>query len=667
MTQTDLQTQAKAHLMLHFSDMAAYAERPIPVIERGEGVHVYDDAGNRYIDGLSGLYCANLGHSYGDELGRAAHEQMRTLPFTSNWTVAHPRSIELATRIAALAPAGLDRVFFSSGGSEAVESAWKLALQYHQANGEPARRKAIARRDAYHGVTLGALSFTGIPVCRDPFEPLPIRVRHVANTNGYRHAEGDDEARFCAALIGEVEAAIAEEGPETVAMLIAEPVQNAGGSLVPPPGYWQGLREICDRHGILLCSDEVICAFGRLGEWFGADRFGYVPDLITFAKGLTGAHFPLGGVAISDKVAAPFLDGRADYMNGFTFGGHPVGCAVGLAALDVYEREGVLENVRANEPRARAALDALRDIPIVGDVRGMGHFWSIEVVRNQATREPLQGKEAEWLLKEVLSTELWQRGLICRLDDRADPIVQIAPPLVADAELFDEIAETLRAGLEVADRAARRARVRLGVLLRELRRVGDLDRTLLRSPDPQWVAERVAQAAVGPVEALGRLLGELDALGLELLVDLVDVVDGEDAGHAQRALRDQLPDLLGGGLVVDRRAGPLQEQLVLGMAGDVDREPAHEAEIGVGVHLEAELADIEVERLVLVEDVNLRMGDVLDHAGEASPRERRPLLQNCSIAASSTPWRSRPARPGGPPPAPGMRSATRPRSRGTSG
>jgi len=447
---TDHQALAKSHLMLHFTDMAAYAERPIPIIESGEGCRVTDDAGNRYIDGLSGLYCTNLGHSYGDELGRVAHEQMRTLPFTSNWTVAHPRSIELAARIANLAPAGLERVFFTSGGSEAVESAWKLALQYHQANGEPGRRKAIARKDAYHGVTLGALSFTGIPVCRDPFEPLAIPVRHVSNTNAYRHPEGEDEGRFTAALLDEVETAIAEEGPDTVAMLIAEPVQNAGGSLVPPAGYWQGLREICDRHGVLLCSDEVICAFGRLGYWFGGEAFGYQPDLITFAKGLTGAHFALGGLLISDRVAAPFLDGTADYMHGLTFGGHPVGAAVALAALDVYERDGILENVRTNEPHARAALESLSDIPIVGDVRGMGHFFSIEVVRDQATKQALTGPEAEWLLKDVLSAALWDRGLICRLDDRADPIVQIAPPLVADAALFEEIAGILRAGLEIA-------------------------------------------------------------------------------------------------------------------------------------------------------------------------------------------------------------------------
>jgi adenosylmethionine-8-amino-7-oxononanoate aminotransferase len=194
----------------------------------------------------------------------------------------------------------------------------------------------------------------------------------------------------------------------------------------------------------------VICAFGRLGTWFGADRFGYLPDLLTFAKGLTGAHFAMGGVLISDKVAAPFLDGRASYLNGFTFGGHPVGAAVGLASLDVIEREGLLENVRANEPVARALLQALRDIPIVGDIRGLGHFWAIELVRDQRTKQAFDGPAGEWLLKEVLSEALWERGLICRLDDRAEPIVQIAPPLVAPPELFEEIAMILREGLEHA-------------------------------------------------------------------------------------------------------------------------------------------------------------------------------------------------------------------------
>ena len=446
----DLQALAREHLMLHFSDLVAAREDGIPIIERGEGCHVFDIEGRRYIDGLSGLYCANLGHSHGDEIGAAAHEQMRRLPYTSNWTVAHPPAIELAARIAELAPAGLERVFFTSGGSEAVESAYKLAVQWHAARGEPTRRKVIARRDAYHGVTLGALSFTGIPVCRTAFEPLAVPTRHVSSTNAYRHPAGGDEDAFCAALLAEVEDAIAFEDPSTVAMIIAEPVQNGGGCLVPPRGYWRGLREIADRNGILLCSDEVICAFGRIGEWYGCGRFDYVPDLLTFAKGLSAGHAAIGGVLISDRVAEPFLDGRASYLNGFTFGGHPVGAATALAALDVIERERVLDNVRANEPRARAALETLSEVPIVGDVRGAGHFFALELVRDRATREPLTGPEAEWLLKDVLSSALWERGLICRLDDRADPIVQIAPPLIAPPELFDEIAAILREGLEIA-------------------------------------------------------------------------------------------------------------------------------------------------------------------------------------------------------------------------
>ncbi|HVW46498.1 MAG TPA: aspartate aminotransferase family protein [Solirubrobacterales bacterium] len=445
-----LQQLAKQHLMLHFTDMHALVEEGTTIIDRGEGVYVFDDSGRRYIDGLSGLYCVNVGHSHGEEIAAAAAAQMTRLPFTTNWTVAHPPAIELAAKLAELAPGALDRVFFTSGGSESVESAWKMAVQFHQANGEPARRKVIARQDAYHGVTMGALAMTGLEECRTPFEPFGVPAVHVANTNAYRHPEGGDPARLRDALLAEVEETIEREGADTIAMLIAEPVQNAGGCLVPPDGYWAGLRRLCDRHGILLVSDEVICAFGRIGTWFGAQRLGYEPDMITFAKGLTGAHFPMGGLLISERVAAPFLEGKEMYLHGITFGGHPVGAAVASATLEIYERENVMDNVMANEPHLHDLLNGLRDIPIVGDVRGIGHFWAIELVRDQETKEPFEGPAAEWLLKDVLSAELWGRGLICRLDDRTDPIVQIAPPLVADRETIEEIAQILREGLTVA-------------------------------------------------------------------------------------------------------------------------------------------------------------------------------------------------------------------------
>jgi adenosylmethionine-8-amino-7-oxononanoate aminotransferase len=445
-----LQSLAKQHLMFHFTDMASVVSGGTTIIERGEGCFVFDTDGRRYIDGLSGLYCVNLGHSHGEEIAIAAAEQMARLPFTSNWTVAHPPAIELAAKLAELAPAGLERVFFTSGGAESVESAWKMAVQFHRANGEPARRKVIARQDAYHGVTMGALAMTGLEECRTPFEPFGVPAVHVSNTNAYRHPEGADPARMLAALLAEVEETIAREGAETIAMLIAEPVQNAGGCLVPPDGYWQGLRELCDRHGILLVSDEVICAFGRIGTWFGAQRLGYEPDMITFAKGLTGAHFPMGGVLISERVAEPFVEGREMYLHGITFGGHPVGAAVALASIEVFERENVMDNVMANEPLLRDLLNGLRDIPIVGDVRGIGQFWAIELVRDQETRETFEGPAADWLLKDVLSAELWGRGLVCRLDDRTDPIVQIAPPLVADGGTLEEVAAILREGLTVA-------------------------------------------------------------------------------------------------------------------------------------------------------------------------------------------------------------------------
>lgn len=445
-----LQQLAKQHLMLHFTDMHALVEEGTTIIDRGEGVFVFDTEGRRYIDGLSGLYCVNVGHSYGEEIAAAAAAQMARLPFTTNWTVAHPPAIELAAKLAELAPEGLERVFFTSGGAESVEAAWKMAVQFHQANGEPTRRKVIARHDAYHGVTMGALAMTGLEECRTPFEPFGVPAVHVSNTNAYRHPEGGDPARLRAALLAEVEEMVEREGPETIAMLIAEPVQNAGGCLVPPDGYWAGLREICDRHGILLVSDEVICAFGRIGTWFGAQRLDYKPDMITFAKGLTGAHFPMGGLLISERVAEPFLEGRETYLHGITFGGHPVGAAVASATIEIYEREHVMDNVMANEPVARDALNALRDIPIVGDVRGIGHFWAIELVRDQESRATFEGPAAEWLLKDVLSAELWGRGLICRLDDRTDPIVQIAPPLVTDAATIEEIAQILREGLTVA-------------------------------------------------------------------------------------------------------------------------------------------------------------------------------------------------------------------------
>ena len=446
----DMQRDAREHLMLHFTDMSVYADRTIPIYVRGDGCYLYDAQGRKFIDGLSGLFCTNLGHSFGAEVGQAAQEQLSTLVFMPNWYVAHPAAIALATKLAELAPGDLNRVFFTSGGGDANEAAYKMARQWHANNGQPQRHKVISRRLAYHGTSLGALSFTGLAYAREPFAPAAVPTHFVSNTNAYRHPLGNDEDAYCRALLTELDEAIQFEGPESIAMMIAEPVQNSGGCFTPPRGYWQGVREICDRYGILLLSDEVICGFGRLGEWFGATRYDIKPDMITFAKGVTAGHATLGGVIVSERVAAPFASGEQTFVHGLTFGGHPASCAIALKVVEIIEREDVLGNVRRNEPLMRAALDELRDISIVGDIRGAGHFWAIELVKDQETKETFEGEEADWLLRQVLSEELIDAGLLCRLDDRGDPVLQLSPPLVADMDLFGEIVDIVRVALRNA-------------------------------------------------------------------------------------------------------------------------------------------------------------------------------------------------------------------------
>jgi adenosylmethionine-8-amino-7-oxononanoate aminotransferase len=434
-----LQELARRHLWMHFTRMSAYADHEIPIIVRGEGCYVYDEHGKRYLDGLSSLFCVNIGHGRAD-IAQAGADQAAELGFFTNWSYAHPRAIELAARIAALAPGDLNRVFFTSGGSEAVESALKLARQYFKLQGKPNKTKFIAREVAYHGTSLGALAATGITSLREPFEPLVPGGCHVPNTNTYRLAPGISEEWLAESIAERIEF----EGPDTVAAVILEPVQNAGGCFTPPEGYFQRVREICDQNDVLLISDEVICAWGRLGEWFGAERYGYQPDIITAAKGLTSAYAPMGAAIVSDQLAEPFLHGSNSFTHGFTFGGHPVCAAIAMANLDAFEREGVIENVRSNEPAFREMLESLRDLPIVGDVRGAGYFHAIELVKDQQTKESFSDEESETLLRGFLSGELYRRGLICRADDRGDPVIQLSPPLIAGPEQFEEIEQILR-------------------------------------------------------------------------------------------------------------------------------------------------------------------------------------------------------------------------------
>ena len=471
----DLQQAARDHLWLHFTRMGGYRKGDVPIIVRGDGCYLEDANGRRYLDALAGLFSVNLGYSFGEEIGQAALEQLRELPFYTNWSYAHPRAIELASEIAGLAPGDLNRVFFVSGGSEAVESAWKLARQYYLARGgkevphdtlegetrivqrhstpPPRRYKAIARQIAYHGTTMGALSINGIPALREAFEPLVPEVRHVRNTNRYHRPPEETEAEFTAMLLDDLESTIVAMGPETVCLVHMEPVQNAGGAFVPPAGYWQGVRELCDRYDILLSADEVITGFGRVGHWFASERYDIRPDLVCCAKGLSSSYAAIGAVVASDRVMEPFLADTSMYSHGITFGGHPVMCAIALKNIELMKREGIMEHVRGNEDAFRRTLEQLYELPIVGDVRGTGFFYAIELVKDKETRETFSAEECETLLRGFLSPALFEAGLICRADDRGDPVIQISPPLVARQEQFDEMTGIL--GDVLAKAAAR--------------------------------------------------------------------------------------------------------------------------------------------------------------------------------------------------------------------
>ncbi|OZC62655.1 aspartate aminotransferase family protein [Rhodococcus sp. 06-470-2] len=448
-TTSELDASAAKHLWGHFTRHGAGVTPPI--ITRGEGSTIWDSNGKSYIDGLSGLFVVQVGHGR-EELAEAAAKQAKELAFFPLWSYVTEPAIELAERLAGYAPGDLNRVFFTTGGGEAVESAWKLAKQYFKKVGKPGKHKVISRSIAYHGTPQGALAITGIPALKEPFEPLTPGAFRVPNTNIYRAPAplDTDPKAFGIWAADRIAEAIEFEGPDTVAAVFLEPVQNAGGCFPPPPGYFERVREICDRYDVLLVSDEVICAFGRIGSMFACSDFGYVPDIITCAKGMTSGYSPIGAMIASDKLFEPFDDGKSSFAHGYTFGGHPVSAAVAMANLDIFEREGINAHVADNAPAFRATLEKLHDLPIVGDVRGEGFFYGIELVKDKTTKETFSDAEAERILRGFLSTALFDAGLYCRADDRGDPVVQLAPPLICGQKEFDEMEQILRSVLTEA-------------------------------------------------------------------------------------------------------------------------------------------------------------------------------------------------------------------------
>jgi adenosylmethionine-8-amino-7-oxononanoate aminotransferase len=447
----DLREAARAHLVPHFTRAAAWRSPDLPVIVRGEGCYVYDESGRRFLDGLSGLFCVNIGHGRAD-IAAAAAKQMEVLAYATNWSAAHPAAVEAATLIAGLAPGDLEGVFFVSSGSEAVESAIKFTRQYHRARGQPSRTKIIARHMAYHGTTMGALSVTGIPKYREPFEPLLPGVIHVPNTLG-ASLEGGVAVRDLA-CISAIEEAIEAEGPETIAAIFAEPVQNGRGALVPPPGYWAELRAICDRTGILLVADEVINAFGRLGAWFGVEREGVVPDLLTFAKGSTSGYAPLGGLLVRRPLLdAVFAGPDGSFAHGATWGGHPVSTAVATANITALRSEGVVDNVRELGPVLAGGLaEIARRHVSVREVRGTGFFYALEFVADRDSARELSDEQSLALLREVLPAAMHRVGLLTRPDDRGATMLVLAPPLVSDRVVIDELLDEVDAVVDAADR-----------------------------------------------------------------------------------------------------------------------------------------------------------------------------------------------------------------------
>jgi len=444
--------RAKDHLWMHFTRHGSFYEgEPLPVIVKGDGCYFWDEHGKRYLDGISSLFNVQVGHGR-TELAEAAAKQAAELAFFPIWGLAHPRAIELAERVASIAPGDLNRIFFTASGGEAVESAWKLAKQYYKLTGKPTKHKVISRDVAYHGTPQGALSLTGISVAKIPFEPLVPGSIRVPNTNFYRAPDHlrDDLYAFGQYAANRIAEAIEFEGPDSVAAVILEPVQNSGGCFTPPPGYLERVREICDEYDVLLIADETITSFGRVGEYFAMQRYGVVPDIITCAKGLTSGYSPLGAMIASERLFEPFKHGTNTFLHGFTWGGHPVSSAVALANLDIFEREGLNQRVRDNEELFLKHLDQLRDLPIVGDVRGAGYFYGIELVKDKASRETFTDEESERLIRGFISKAMFANGLYCRSDDRGDPVVQVAPPLIAGEEQFEEMTQILRSVLTEA-------------------------------------------------------------------------------------------------------------------------------------------------------------------------------------------------------------------------
>lgn len=423
------------HMVLHFTKGSAWNAEDIPMYVRGEGSYLWDDGGKRYLDALAGLFVVQLGHGRTD-LAAAASKQMAELAYTPTWGAVHPPALAAAKLICDLAPGDLDAVFFVASGSEAVESAIKFSRQYHTSRGNPNKTKVISRKLAYHGTTMGALSATALPSIRDQFHPLLPGFIHVDNTLGA--TDGVAAAQV-------FEEVILREGPDTVAMMMAEPVQNGGGAIVPPVGYWPELRRIADKYDILLLADEVINGFGRLGYWFGSEMVDVVPDLLTFAKGATSGYSPIGGLLIRREKVDQLMDSpNGTFAHGATWGGHPVSTAVAIANITAMRDEKIIDNVREHEGYFQTELDKLMAAhDVVNEIRGAGYFYALELVASRSAGRDLDEEQTNRMVGSVLPKLIREAGLLIRADNRGKAKIMLSPPLIFRQEEIDELMTAL--------------------------------------------------------------------------------------------------------------------------------------------------------------------------------------------------------------------------------
>ncbi|MER0042375.1 MULTISPECIES: aspartate aminotransferase family protein [unclassified Pseudomonas] len=441
------QAMSRDHHLAPFSDFKQLAEKGPRIITRGEGVHLWDSEGNKILDGMAGLWCLAIGYGR-EELVAAASKQMRELPFYNTFfQTAHPPVLELAKALAEVTPAGMNHVFFTGSGSEGNDTMLRMVRHYWALKGKPNKKVVIARENGYHGSTVAGASLGGMKGMHEQGDlPIPGIV-HIAQP--YWFGEGGDMTpeAFGIWAADELEKKILEVGEDNVAAFIAEPIQGAGGVIIPPDSYWPRVREILAKYDILFVADEVICGFGRTGEWFGSDYYGNTPDMMTIAKGLTSGYVPMGGLVVRDEIVKVLNEG-GDFNHGFTYSGHPVAAAVALENIRILREEKIIERVREETaPYLQKRLRELADHPLVGEVRGVGMLGAIELVKDKATRTRYPSDKSVGM---VCRGHCFENGLIMRAV--GDTMI-ISPPLVISKSEIDELVEKARKCLDLTARA----------------------------------------------------------------------------------------------------------------------------------------------------------------------------------------------------------------------